>query len=322
MIEQFTSSILWAQNVLQHYKYQILGEPQIIRTMPWSTVISFQTLKEMLYLKLMAKEFTYEASLLEFLHQHNFTDLPNIIATNNADGSFVMKYAGTPLRQSLTKSYDISIVCNTLKSYAKLQINCIPHITSLIKVGVSDWRLGKLTNLYKQFLLKEEFLLSDGLTPNEIHTLRHLSDNFETLCNKLSNLGIPETLEHGDFHDANILLNKEKTTIADFGDSTISHPFFSIALFLYSSKYRYNLNEADKTYITLRDSYLQEWQSYTTKDNLLEALKIATILRPFMWSLNLSRIYSCTGPEGYPEYHSHISINLRRLMNNISSNPL
>jgi hypothetical protein len=138
MIEQFTSNILWAQNILQHYKYQILGEPQIIRTMPWSTVISFQTLTEVLYLKLMAKEFIYEASLLEFLHKHNFTDLPNIIATNNADGSFVMKYAGNPLRHRLKKSYDISIVCNTLKSYAKLQINCISHTTSLIKIGVGD----------------------------------------------------------------------------------------------------------------------------------------------------------------------------------------
>ena len=43
---------------------------------------------------------------------------------------------------------------------------------------------------------------------------------------------IPQTLDHGDFHLLNVLQKGYKFTIIDFGDSAITHPFFSIIFFL------------------------------------------------------------------------------------------
>jgi hypothetical protein len=258
MIKRFTNNVLWAQDILSQHRYKLLEEPQIVRTMPWSTVISFRTSQDFVYLKCMAKEFAYEATLLEFLNKQKFLGLPNVIAINNVDGSFLMHDAGEPLRLTLTKNYDISIVCNVLRSYAKLQIDCINLTDSLIKRGAKDCRLVKLPRLYQKFLSKKQLLIFDGLTLDEIEILQNLSGVFESLCQTLGSFNIPETLEHGDFHDNNILLNKDKITINDFGDSTVSHPFFSIALLLNSSKRQYNFSDFDKTYIILRDCYLQE----------------------------------------------------------------
>lgn len=318
MIKRFTNNVLWAQDILRQHRYKLLGEPQIVRTMPWSTVISFRTSGDFVYLKCMAKEFAYEAALLEFLNKQKFLDLPNVIATNNVDGSFLMHDAGEPLRLTLTRNYDISIVCNALRSYAKLQIDCMNLTEPLIKRGASDWRLINLPQLYQKFLLKKQFLIFDGLTLDEIEILQNLSGVFESLCQTLGSFNIPETLEHGDFHDNNILLNKDKITINDFGDSTISYPFFSIALFLNSSKRHYNSSQFDKAYVILRDCYLQEWESYADKDILLQAFEIALLLQPFVWSLNLSRVESCTGPEGFPELRGHVAEQLRILISSMT----
>lgn len=317
MIERFAHNILWAQGVLQEHGYKILNKPAIVRSMPWSTVISFQTQEDFVYLKCMAKEFNYEASVLEFLNKHKFLYLPTIIATNNKNGSFLMTNAGTPLRLSLIKNYDTAIICEALKAYANLQIDCISHTNSLLAVGAKDLRLSKLPLIYKNFLLNERLLRFDGLTSDEIKILHDLSEVFQILCQTLEEFNIPETLEHGDFHDNNILLNKDKITINDFGDSAVSHPFFSIALLLNSSKRQYDLHDVDEAYVILQDCYLQEWKTYLGKDTIIQAFNVALLLHPFIWGLNLSRVESCTGEQGFPELHGHIAEQLRILINNM-----
>jgi hypothetical protein len=63
---------------------------------------------------------------------------------------------------------------------------------------------------------------------------------------------------------------------------------------------------------------LQEWESYADKDILLQAFEIALLLQPFVWSLNLSRVESCTGPEGFPELRGHVAEQLRILISSMT----
>ena len=159
---------------IRQHRYKLLGEPQIVRTMPWSTVISFRTSGDFVYLKCMAKEFAYEAALLEFLNKQKFLDLPNVIATNNVDGSFLMHDAGEPLRLTLTRNYDISIVCNALRSYAKLQIDCMNLTEPLIKRGASDWRLINLPQLFQKLATKYLYLRMIPILASNNHVKLHM----------------------------------------------------------------------------------------------------------------------------------------------------
>ena len=319
IMEPFISSVLWARNTLNQYGYHILDVPRMVRSMPWSTVISFQTSEGSVYLKYMEKDFAYEPALLEYLNKQKFPNLPSIIAINKGDNSFLMKDAGDPLRVTLRESYNTSLVCLVLRSCAKLQIACISHANSLIKLGASDWRLNKLPQLYQNFLSRKQLLIADGLTLNEIEVLQSLSGLFENLCQSLEAFSIPETLEHGDFHDNNVLLSKDKITINDFGDSTVSHPFFSITSFLSNTKRHYDFNGFSNIYVILRDCYLQEWEICANKDVLLQAFDIALLVQPFIAGMNLARIESCPDSDVLLEYHGHMAEQLRILINNMTA---
>ena len=46
----------------------------------------------------------------------------------------------------------------------------------------------------------------DPLTKNELNQLGLLQPTFFDLCLQLAGFNIPETIEHGDFHDNNVLV--------------------------------------------------------------------------------------------------------------------
>ncbi len=79
---------------------------------------------------------------------------------------------------------------------------------------------------------------------------------------------IPETIEHGDFHDNNMLVaGDNKLIINDWGDKVITHPFFSIASFLDSAFRNHKINSTSHTVRSLLDSYLNHWVEYEPKLN-------------------------------------------------------
>eukprot|EP01037_Dinobryon_pediforme_P014768 gene14768-14898_t len=88
-------------------------------------------------------------------------------------------------------------------SYFGITIACIPYVDKLIEMGVNDWRLKNLPTLYQNFMNQESLLKADGMLVSEIEVLKKFVPRFQSLCEKLSNFSIPETLEHGDFHDNN-----------------------------------------------------------------------------------------------------------------------
>ena len=52
-----------------------------------------------------------------------------------------------------------------------------------------------------------------------------LAPRFAELCERLAGYGVPETLHHDDFHDANIFVCGDRYTFADWGESCVAHPF-------------------------------------------------------------------------------------------------
>lgn len=310
-------AIEWANKVLKEKGYLIVAQPQVVRSMPWSTVMSFSTSQGTVYFKSMAKNFAYEGALLAFLNQLNIDSLPSVIAINSEEHCFLMNDAGLVLRHILKENYDVALSRLVLQAYAKLQIECIPMATSLISIGAMDCRLRFLPKLYEKFFSNDEFLLSEGLSSDEIEQLKNLSTLFAKLCQELADFGIPETLEHGDFHDNNVLIKDGKITINDFGDAIISHPFFSVASFLNSGERHHHLNPLGEKYIALRSQYLRAWDAYATSDKLIKAFHLAYRIRPFVWALSFVRVKSCDGIENYPEYKDYLAESLRTLINNM-----
>jgi len=316
-MNDLSESILWAHNCLRDCGHQEYDTPQVIRNVPWSTVHCFETSKGLFFLKSMASPFAIESTLLRFLFESVTQNIPFVIAENHKLQCFLMKDAGICLRGILKEKFDASYFGQIFKIYADIQIGCIPYVDKLIEIGVNDWRLKNLPALYQDFINQESLLKTDGITATEIEILKKLAPRFQFLCEELSDFCIPETIEHGDFHDNNILIKNRIITINDWGDASISHPFFSFVSFFNSARRHHNLNDSDDIYKNTREVFLSKWKDYGTENILVKALELAKTIRYFVFAFSFSRIKLCSNIDQYPEFNGYIAGALRDLIKEI-----
>ena len=52
------------------------------------------------------------------------------------------------------------------------------------------------------------------------------------LCDELAGYGIPETIQHDDFHDGQVYVRDDRYSLLDWGDACVSHPFFTLSVTL------------------------------------------------------------------------------------------
>ena len=159
-------------------------------------------------------------------------------------------------------------------------------------------------------------LKQDGLSGSDLQRLKNFYPNFVLLCTDLASFNIPQTLEHGDFQDNNILVKNNKIILHDFGDATITHPFFSLASFLYSATRHHDIHENGHIYMLFFNSYMQPWQSFMSPQELLKAFNLAKKIGRFVFALSFSRIKSCEDIEAFPEYNGYIAQALKLLYQN------
>lgn len=307
----------WAKQQLIAFGYKLIEESIVVRDMPWSKVSLFKTSKGLVYLKLMATPFVIEPKILQFLYKNVSTAVTEVIALNEQLSCFLMKDAGQVLRDIQKKKFQIQLFCNALKLQTQIQIASVPFVKSFILMGVNDWRLKKLPDLYGDFVTREHLLEAAGLSKYEIEMLQKLHPQVQNLCEQLSAYNIPETIEHNDFHDNNILIQDNCITINDWGDACVSHPFFSLATALNSAKRNHDLQRTDSRYLQAQNAYLEIWLDYGTIDELREAFLIAEKLSYFQFSLSFSRIESCVSVEEFSLYSGYIAEALRDFLHTV-----
>jgi len=305
----YEAAINWACGILLSRGFKIMAPYEVISDMPWSTVIRFLCQQGKMYLKLMGSPYSIEAVLLEFLSFRSSNNITKVLAYNQSLSCFLMIDAGSPLRDYLKKNYQFNLVSNVLQAYASIQLSSIADVEALLHIGIPDWRLKKLPSLYQKFIAHTDLLKSDGLSDSEIALLQKLHSYIALLCDQLYELGIPETLEHGDLNDNNILIRDDKhLTISDWGDANISHPFLSLASWLDSAMINHQFNESDELYFSTQDAYLEKWLDYGAKNKLLHAFNLAKQLRYFQFALSFSRIKHCSHIENYKQYNGYNQI--------------
>lgn len=266
----------WADEYLISHDYTLTYPPEIIQKMPWSSVTRFSTNKGFVFLKQTPPALSLEPAITKILYDKLHANVPFVIAANEALHCFLMKDDGSPLRETLKHHFDADLLCQAIKIYTDIQYASIEHINLFLNIGVPDWRLNKLPILYTQLIKDEKRLIEDGITTDELNTLYQLQPKFKKMCEQLSEYKIPESLDHCDFHDNNILIDSDtnKITIIDLGETVISHPFFSLINCLRNAMFRYSLI-TEKSYCDLKDSCLERWLCLDNKMSLLDAFSLA-----------------------------------------------
>jgi len=290
-MENVTESINWAKGILLAEGYIISDtndSSKSIQTTPWSSITRFLTSSGYVYLKQMPPTLALEPIIMQILHDQLQVNVPVVIGINEELSCFLMKDSGKPLREFLKDNFQPDLLYRAVKKYSRIQLSTRGYVNTFLDLGVPDWRLEKLPNLYGQLIAKEDLLKADGMTTSELNLLHELYPRFLFMCELLSGYKIPATLDHCDFHDNNVLVgnNANDITIIDWGETVITHPFFSLITFLNTAARRYNLKETDKIYVKLQSVCFENWGDILPKNDLSEVILLAKKL----WS-----IYSAFG---------------------------
>ena len=197
----------------------------------------------------------------------------------------LMRDAGTRLRDADASLGQLRHWERILPRYAELQLALASDADELVALGVPDHRLGRLPQLLDEVLAHEQLLLvgqEGGVTPTELERLRAAGPGLEAMRAELDAVGIAETIQHDDLHDAQVYLRDDTYRVLDWGDSCVSHPFHTLVVTLRVFAYRHGLPAGGPEMRRLRDAYLEPFGP-----GLEEAAAIAyrtgTLARTFAW---------------------------------------
>lgn len=291
----------WIRAEAARQSIHITGEIEQPHMYAWSTVLRAMTNVGMIFFKATASETIYETALTQKLTEWFPDCMPELIAVDTARGWMLMRDGGEQLRASIRPTQDIKPWNPVIKRYAELQIGLAEHVSEILTLGIPDHRLAALPALFSQLLADEASLMIDqekGLTSNEWQQFQELITRFQQICIDLAAFGIPESLNHGDFHDGNVLIKNGHITFFDWGDASVAHPFVSLRTFFVSIENSLKLDDYSFTpeMAALLDRYLEPWQKFASKDDLLTAYRlskpVAAIVKALAWHQGISRMES------------------------------
>lgn len=243
----------------------------------WSTVLRVPTDEGVLWMKASQPMYAFETRLTPFLAQRWPAITVKVVAHDPARAWMLSRDAGTRLREA-TDRPPADHWAELLPRYAELQMAMGEHRASLDAMGVPDRTLARLAADLRAAVEEPLTMLQGdprGMTEDETAAVRQRLDAFDADCRRLAELGIAETLQHDDLHDANAFVRDGAYVVFDWGDSCVSHPFHTLAVTLRALAYAGKLEPGGPEIQRLLDAYLEPWQALAPAATLREAADVA-----------------------------------------------
>jgi hypothetical protein len=240
---------------------------------PWSTVIRVPTTEGDLWFKANVPVLAYEAGVVEVLSRTRPDAVPALVGVDRERGWMLMRDGGERLREIVERERDLGRWHDILPRYGQLQLDLAGYADELVALGAPDRRLSGLTRQYAQLV---EHV--DGLKGTERDRLYALAPEVSAMCARLARLDVPETVQHDDLHDGQVFVRDGSYLFFDWGDSCVSHPFFTMSVTL-EGQLSWGLDDVEDSVdiVPYRDSYLEPFAAYADRPELEEAF--ATALR-------------------------------------------
>jgi hypothetical protein len=265
-------------------RVDVTGEIEQPHVRWWSTVLRVPTAEGDLFFKAVAPVHRFEAALTARLAELQAQRVTEVVAFDAARGWFLMRDAGTRLRELVTAPQDLHHWERLLPEYAQLQIDVALHAQEFLDLGTPDQRLTVLPQQLRELVYDRP----PGLTEDE---LRRAIPRFEEMCRTLAEAGIPETIQHDDVHDGQVFVRDGRYLVFDWGDSCVSHPFHSLTVALRSIAWKLELEPGSRELERLRDAYLEPFGASPELGDL--AYRTGTVARALAWR----RMLAPRGPE-------------------------
>jgi len=205
------------------------GEIEQPHVRPWSTVMRVPTADGAVWFKANSPQQQFEAALVGVLAEERPDAVPPLVAVDPERGWMLMADAGERLREIVARERSLARWLEILPLYAGVQIDVAPRAADLVALGVPDMRLAVLPAKFEALVEEISAELSDrGLEAR----VRERVPWVREACEELASYGIPETVQHDDFHDGQVFVKDGEYLLMDWGDACVSHPYFTLSVTL------------------------------------------------------------------------------------------
>lgn len=253
----------------------IVGHLELVQTEPWASVFRAPLPDgETVWFKACAPHSGFEVPLTASLSSRWPATVTDVLAHDldrrwllMADAGERIAELGNPPERWL----------DLLPDYGRLQIGEIEHAGDHLDASVPDMRLGRLPERFDELAAA-----ALPLPPDEIVAIGAFTQRFANLCANLESHGIGATVQHDDLHMNNVYVRGGALRVLDWGDASISHPFFSLFETFRFLTERNELAPGDPWFERLRDAYLEPWgPGHDATFDL--AMRIAGFARAIAW---------------------------------------
>lgn len=258
-------------------RVEVTGEIEQPHVRWWSTVLQVPTADGDLFFKAVAPVHRFEAALTARLAELQPARVTEVVDVDPERGWFLMRDAGSRLRELVESAADLHHWERVLPEYAQLQLEIAPHADEFLALGTPDERLAVLPGLFRELLAARPRGLSEG----ELRRALHAVPRFDEMCLALAEDGLAETIQHDDLHDAQVFVRDGRYLVFDWGDSCVSHPLLSLTVILRSTAWRLGLDPGGAELRRLRDAYLEPFGRGAELADT--AYWVGTIARAIAW---------------------------------------
>lgn len=276
----------WIEEIASRSGLDLVGSYDEVKASDLSIVQRIRMENGNLYFKSSGGISQFEGKLSQSLYSFDPRHTVEVIATHETKPWFIMnELLGIPLRQIKDKK----VWKQCLQEYAYLQVKLSKQIDNYLEIGLPDRRMNVLKNEIQTYL--NEMCLT-GLNEEETKKILSLKSELLQMCDRMEGI-VPHSLDHGDLHSANIQWMNNHPVFFDWGDASVTHPFFSTRIFWNSL---YDLIDSDlqwqETVEEFRPYYLEPWTEFAPLHELEKLLlisdQLACVYRAIGWHLYIN----------------------------------
>ncbi|NIK55176.1 phosphotransferase [Kribbella shirazensis] len=259
-----------------------------VRVRPWSVIVRVDA-ESAVWFKAASPGSAFEAGLTEALARWTPEHVLRPYAVDAARGWSLLP-SGGPLWRSMPpgpREWE-----EALTQYADFQRALMPRVEEMLRLGVPDARVAVLPAVFDAVAENRTLDAADR------ERLLAFRPRLVEWCVELAAIGVPDSLDHADLHDGQILVaGAGRYTFFDWGDANVGHPFFSL---LVAADRAAELHGPDVA-ARLEDAYLEAWTGSWTLRELRRAAELARRLSQLTRAGSWGRLFPTAAHIGDPE---------------------
>jgi len=261
----FARASTWMLDQMSAEGRPAIGVPRQHQLWGLSVVLRARSADGNVFLKCSPDVFQREAVVTRALSERMPGSVPEVVATDDAEGWLLMRDLGA----AELGDQDQSVWHEGVVAHAGIQRSWLGRTDELAALGLP---VRSLTDLALQTeAMAEDSALMERMPADVRDTWLATAPALAASCRRLDEIGQGPTLVHGDLHPWNVTFTPGATRVFDWTDAAVSHPFVDLATYV---------SRTDDLAVRRRlvDAYVGAWSGVDTEETLREAATLALVV--------------------------------------------